>query len=119
MSLLQTSVIFIFPHAQNIYFLYVIAIIFGVAFSGVMASFLVCVRMMVPTSVLARSMAVVAMFGWIGMGLGGWQGGLLFDLTGSYYWSFSIGSIAGVINLLIIYLFRTYIRQNNTKRGIK
>ena len=56
------------------------------------------------------------MFGWIGMGLGGWQGGLLFDFTGSYYWSFSIGSIAGVINLLIIYLFRTYIRQNNTKR---
>ncbi|SVC68363.1 uncharacterized protein METZ01_LOCUS321217, partial [marine metagenome] len=84
MSLLQTSVVFIFPHIQSHFLFYVVAIFFGIAFSGVMASFLVCIRMMVPAGVLARSMAVVAMFGWFGMGLGGWLGGLIFDLTGSY-----------------------------------
>ena len=91
---------------------YVVAIVFGIAFSGVMASFLVCIRMMVPAGVLARSMAVVGMFGWFGMGLGGWLGGLIFDLTGSYHWSFATGSISGIVNLIILFFFYIYIRRH-------
>jgi MFS family permease len=117
MSILQTSVIFIFPHAQNIVAIYALAIIFGVAFSGVMASFLVCVRMMVPAGFLARGMATVSLFGWIGMAIGGWLGGLMFDATGNYNWAFSIGSIAGVINLLILALLFTRIRRQNRPQG--
>ena len=112
-SFMQTSVIFLFPYVQNTFLLYCIAIIFGIGFSGVMASFLICVRMMVPPRVLARSIAIVAMFGWIGMGLGGWQGGLMFDLTGTYYWSFANGSIAGVVNLFVLFLFYTHIRRRS------
>ena len=117
MSLLQTSVVFIFPHIQSHFLFYVIAIVFGIAFSGVMASFLVCVRMMVPAGVLARSMAVVGMFGWFGMGLGGWLGGLIFDLTGSYHWSFATGSISGIVNLLILFFFYIYIRRHRLNRN--
>jgi MFS family permease len=124
MSVLQTSVIFIFPHTQNIVFIYILAIIFGIAFSGVMVSFLVCVRMMVPGRYLARSMATVGMSGWIGMGLGGWQGGYIFDLTGDYLWSYGSGSIAGIINLIILYFFYKHIRkeskiQNQNKHLVK
>ena len=117
MSLLQTSVVFIFPHIQSHFLFYVIAIVFGIAFSGVMASFLVCIRMMVPAGVLARSMAVVGMFGWFGMGLGGWLGGLIFDLTGSYHWSFATGSISGIVNLLILFFFYIYIRRHRLNRN--
>jgi MFS family permease len=92
--------------------------IFGLAFSGVMVSFLVCVRMMVPGRYLARSMATVGMSGWIGMGLGGWQGGYIFDLTGNYLWSYGSGSIAGIINLLILFFFYKYIRQQSTLQNI-
>lgn len=113
MSVLQTSVIFILPHTQNIILIYILAMIFGLAFSGVMVSFLVCIRMMVPGRYLARSMATVAMFGWIGMGLGGWQGGYIFDLTGNYFWSYGSGSIAGIINLIILFFFYQHIRKNN------
>ena len=76
-----------------------------------MASFLICVRMMVPGIVLARSIAVVAMLGWIGMGVGGWQGGLIFDITGNYIWSFANGSLAGFINLLVLFFFNIHIRN--------
>jgi len=114
MSALQTLVIFIFPHTQDLVLIYILAIIFGVAFSGVMVSFLVCIRMMVPGRYLARSIAVVAMFGWIGMGLGGWLGGYIFDLTGNYIWSFSSGSIAGIVNLIILIFFYHRIPRNNT-----
>ena len=117
MSVLQTAVIFIFPHTQNIILIYVLAMVFGLAFSGVMASFLVCVRMMVPARYLARSMAVVGMSGWIGMGLGGWQGGLMYDYTGDYVWSFGIGSLAGVVNLFILFFFFILIRRRSSPQG--
>jgi len=113
MSVLQTCIILFFPYLQSIFLIYLLAIIFGVAFSGAMASFLVCIRMMVSGRVLARSMAIVGMFGWFGMGLGGWQAGYIFDLTGNYIWSFRNGSIAGVINLLILFLFYQQIRKSN------
>ena len=113
MSILQTSVIFIFPYAENIILIYILAIIFGIAFSGVMVSFLVSVRMMVPGRYLARSMATVSMAGWIGMGLGGWQGGYIFDLTGDYFWSYWSGSIAGSINLVILFFFYQHLKNKS------
>ena len=76
-----------------------------------MATFLVCVRVMVTPSVLAKSMSIVGMSGWIGMAFGGLQGGVLFDLTGNYYWSFAVGSIAGVINLIVIFCFNSYLKK--------
>ena len=94
-----------------LYLTYLVAIIFGVGFSGTMATFLVCVRVMVTPSVLAKSMSIVGMSGWIGMAFGGLQGGVLFDLTGTYYWSFAVGSIAGVINLIVIFSFHTYLQR--------
>ena len=51
------------------------------------------------------------MSGWIGMAFGGLQGGVLFDLTGNYYWSFAVGSIAGVINLIVIFCFNSYLKR--------
>ncbi len=118
MSVLQTSVIFIFPYADNLILIYILAMIFGLAFSGVMVSFLVCVRMMVPGRYLARAMATVGMFGWIGMGLGGWQGGYIFDLTGDYFWSYRSGSIAGVINLIILFCFYQHLKKKNKPQNI-
>ena len=118
MSVLQTSIIFIFPYAENLILIYILAMIFGLAFSGVMVSFLVCVRMMVPGRYLARSMATVGMFGWIGMGLGGWQGGYIFDLTGDYFWSYRSGSIAGVINLIILFFFYRHLRKSNEQQNL-
>ncbi|MDA0241568.1 MAG: MFS transporter, partial [Proteobacteria bacterium] len=113
MSLCQTSVIFIFPHVQNMIIVYVLAMAFGVFFSGVMASFLVCVRMMVPPRVMARSMSVVGAAGWFGMGFGGWQGGAVFDITGNYTLSFANGSFAGIVNLLILAAFYFHIRDRS------
>jgi MFS family permease len=114
MSLGQTLCVFLFPHVDNIVAIYALGIAFGIFFSGDMAAFLVCVRMMVPTRFMARAMAVVSMFGWIGMGIGGWEGGAVFDLTGNYAWSFAIGSIAGVVNLTILSMF--YL---NIQRGLR
>tara|TARA_A100001011_G_scaffold80048_2_gene82970 strand:- start:11936 stop:13129 length:1194 start_codon:yes stop_codon:yes gene_type:complete len=113
MSVIQTIVIFTFPHLDNIIIIYLVAMVFGLSFSAVMASFIVCVRMMVPAKLLARGIAVVGMFGWFGMGLGGWQAGYMFDITGNYNWSFGLGSVAGIINLSILASFYFKIKKLN------
>ena len=38
----------------------------------------------------------------MGHALGGWQGGLSFDLTGAYFWAFANATMFGLINLAII-----------------
>ena len=47
------------------------------------------------------------------MGLGGFMGGYLFDLSGNYNWSYGFAAVAGAINLTILTLF--YLRLR-TKR---
>ena len=66
---------------------------------------------------MARSMSIIAMFGWFGMGLGAWQGGFMYDITGNYFWSFTIASIAGLINICILLLFTQHIRRAKNKTG--
>lgn len=84
---------------------YVFAAVFGLFYSGVMTSLLVCVREMIPARMSARTMGFVSFFAMIGMGFGGYQGGLMFDLTGDYVWSYANATIAGVVNLTILGAF--------------
>lgn len=101
-SAVQTVLVFWFVPLQGYLPLLALAVVFGLGFSGVMTSIWVCVREMVPPRVGAVSLAVVVLFAWIGMGLGGWQGGYLFDHTGDYRASFALAALAGVVNLAIL-----------------
>ena len=83
---------------------------FGLVFSGAMTSFLSCAREYAPAGKTGLSIGVVMFFGWIGMAIGAWQGGLFYDLCGDYFTSFANASIAGVANLLILSLLFLYTR---------
>ncbi|MCK5088678.1 MAG: MFS transporter, partial [Hyphomicrobiaceae bacterium] len=50
---------------------------------------------------------------WFGMGLGGYQGGYFFDLSGSYVIPYAIAVAAGVINLVIVASLFFYSRQKS------
>ena len=58
-------------------------------------------------------MSITSFFGWIGMGLGGFLGGYLFDIYGDYTLAFTVAGISGVINLIILTIFFLQIRRNN------
>ncbi len=113
MSLGQTSAVYWFPHVDGSAALYSLAIFFGFFYSGVMSCIMVCTRVMVTSRFAARAMSITSFFGWIGMGLGGFMGGYLFDLSGNYNWSYGFAAVAGAINLTILTLF--YLRLR-TKR---
>lgn len=110
MSLGQTVFVFWFPHLSGLASLYLLAAAFGFTYSGVMSAILVCTRMMVGPGFAARAMGITSFFGWVGMGLGGFLGGYLFDLNGDYFSAFSFASVMGVINLAILGAFFLRIR---------
>ena len=109
----QTSLAFLFPYAQSGVQLYVLSAAFGLVFSGAMTSFLTCAREYAPAGRTALSIGVVMFFGWIGMAIGAWQGGLFYDICGDYFASFANASVAGVANLLILALLFLYTRPSS------
>lgn len=111
MSLGQTVSVVWFPHITNEWLLYGLAVFFGFTYSGVMSCILICTRIMVSAGFAARAMSITSFFGWIGMGLGGYLGGRLFDLQGSYTTSFAFAMAMGLINLVILGLFALHIRS--------
>lgn len=98
----QTTLVFGFTLLARIDTLYLYAAIYGFGYAGVMTTVLVTTRTLTAPARRASSMGIVGAFGWLGHGLGGWQGGYFYDLTGNYDWTFGNAAIAGSINLLIV-----------------
>jgi MFS family permease len=101
-SLWQTTLIFWFTQIGSLEAFYVFAPIYGFGYAGVMTGLLTTTRALTPVSRRAGSTGIILAFAWLGHGLGGYQGGLLFDLTGTYTYGFANGALAGLLNLLIV-----------------
>ena len=76
--------------------------LYGFGYGGVMTGVLISVRALTPASRRASATGIVLAFGWFGHALGGWQGGVFFDLTGAYFWSFANATLFGLMNLVIV-----------------
>jgi predicted MFS family arabinose efflux permease len=98
----QTLLVFGFTTMDGLREFYVYAVIYGFGYAGVMTSVLVTVRNFAAPARRASSMGIVLAFGFMGHGIGGWQGGIFYDLTGSYTWTYTNAVISGFINLVII-----------------
>jgi len=98
----QTLLVFGFTLIDGFGWLFVYSSLFALGYSGVMTSLLVCTRTLTPVRQRGLAVGVVTLFGWIGMGLGGFQGGLFFDLTGNYSLAFANAGLAGLVNLAIL-----------------
>ena len=107
-SLAQTSLALWFPYVHSLAGLYTMAALFGLGYAGVMTALILCAREFSPPRNTGLSLGLVSFFGWVGMALGGWQGGLFYDLNGNYGQAFLNSSIAGVVNLLILGLLYLY-----------
>lgn len=103
-SAAQTAAVCLFIVPPEGIALHAAAAAYGLAFGGVMTGLVCTVRAAVPSAMLGRSMSVVGLAAWVGMGIGGYQGGLCFDLTGSYATSFANAALAGVANLGVLAL---------------
>ncbi len=101
-SLWQTALVMGFLQFESVGGFYAFAVVYGFGYAGVMTGILVCVNVLTPLSRRAFSLGIVSFFGFVGHGLGGYQGGFFFDLTGDYALSYAIAALAGAVNLVIV-----------------
>ena len=82
--------------------LYIAVFIFGVGFAGIMPNYALIIRLWYPSNQIGRRVATVYMFAAMGMALGGWLGGTLFDIFGAYMHAFLVGFGFNVMNLIVV-----------------
>ena len=89
--------------------LFIAALLFGLGFSGIMPCYPLLIRILFPVSEAGGRIAAQYMFAAGGMALGGWMGGVIFDLTGSYSPAFLVAFAFNVLNFVMIGI--VYTRQ--------
>jgi MFS family permease len=90
--------------------LFIVAALFGLVYGGIVPCYALIVRELFPASQAGRRIGWVFLFGTIGMALGGWLGGQIFDLTASYRSAFLVGVGFNLGNLALVGLLLQ--RQN-------
>ena len=82
--------------------LYVVSALFGIGYGGINICYPVLVREHLPPAEAGRRLGVILLFGTLGMALGGWLAGYIFDSTGTYTPAFLVGATFNVANLIIV-----------------
>jgi MFS family permease len=86
--------------------LYVISALFGLFQGGIVPSYAIIVREHFPAAEAGARVGTVIMATMLGMALGGWMSGKVFDLTGSYHAAFINGILVwNLLNFGIVHRF--------------
>jgi len=100
-SILQGLALFLFLFFDGLVSLYVISALFGFFQGGIVPSYAIIVREYFPPKEAGARVGSVIFATMIGMALGGWMSGKVFDLTGSYHAAFINGLAWNLLNLSI------------------
>ena len=76
---------------------------FGLAQGGIVPSYALIVREYMPAKEAGARVSLVLMATVVGMALGGWLSGFIFDLTGSYQAAFINGMVWNLLNMSIAF----------------
>jgi MFS family permease len=101
-SVLQGVALFLYLWFDGILSLFVISALFGLFQGGIVPSYAMIVREYFSPREAATRLGLVLMATLLGMALGGWLSGLVFDLTGSYRAAFLNGLGWNLMNVVIM-----------------
>ena len=99
---LQTAAMLLYAAVDGMLALYTVSALFGIGYGGINICYPVLVREHLPPAEAGRRLGVILLFGTLGMALGGWLAGYIFDSTGSYAPAFLVGAASNVANLIIV-----------------
>jgi MFS family permease len=88
---LQAVAVSLYLFTRGLASFYALALIFGFAYGGVMPLYAILVREYFGARIMGTVFGAVAFVSTLGMALGPWAGGWLYDASGGYFWLF-IGS---------------------------
>jgi len=102
-SVLQGTALVLYLMFNGLTSLYVVSALFGLFQGGIIPAYAMIVREYFPAREAGTRVGLVLMATLLGMALGGWMSGAIFDLTGSYRAAFANGIGFNLINGLIAY----------------
>jgi MFS family permease len=103
-SALQMLALFLYLPFDGLASLYVVSLIFGLSQGGIVPSYAVIVREYLPPAEAGARVGFVIMATILGMALGGWLSGWIYDMTGSYRLAFLNGIAWNALNLGVVAL---------------
>lgn len=108
-SVAQCAALFAYIPFDGLASLYVVSFIFGLAQGGIVPSYAIIVREYLPAREAGQRVGLVIMATLVGMALGGWMSGWIYDMTGSYAAAFWNGIAWNLLNItiMVMILLRT------------
>ncbi len=113
-SVAQCLVLAAFMLAEELTTFYALSVAFGLAQGGIVPSYAMIIRRYFPAGEAAWRISLALLFTVIGMALGGWMAGALYDLTGSYTISF-LNAIG--FNLMNMAIALTLLRRHRRRHS--
>ncbi len=106
-SVLQCLALFLYLQFSGPVSLYVVSLVFGLSQGGIVPSYAIIVREYMPAREAGTRVGFVIMATILGMALGGWMSGWIYDVTGSYDLAFINGISWNLANIAIMVLVLT------------
>jgi MFS family permease len=100
-SMLQCLTLFFYLPFTGLVSLYVVSALFGLSQGGIVPSYALIVRQYFPAREAGVRVSLVLMSTVVGMAIGGWMSGEIYDYTGSYQAAFLNGIAFNLLNMAI------------------
>ena len=115
-SALQGIALMMFLPFDGLVPLYVVSAMFGLFQGGIVPSYAIIVREHFPTKEAGARTGTIIMATLVGMALGGWLSGKIFDVTGSYHAAFINGIAWNALNFGIVWWLY---KRSQAHQGLK
>lgn len=103
---LQAAAVFFYLFTRDLASFYALALVFGAAYGGVMPLYALVTREYFGEKVMGSAYGAVFLVSTIGMGLGSYAGGVIFDHLGSYGWLYISSAAIGAAAVALALTFR-------------
>jgi MFS family permease len=111
-SVLQALALLFYVPFDGLTSLYIVSAMFGLVQGGIVPSYAIIVRDQFAPSEAGARVGIVLMATLIGMALGGWMSGAVYDYTGSYQAAFINGFAWNLLNIGIVLWLMHKLRRN-------
>jgi MFS family permease len=103
---LQAAMIVLYLVVRDVGSFYTLSIVFGIAYGGVMPLYALVTREYFGERVMGAAYGGVFLVSTLGMGIGSFAGGWLYDRLGSYAWLYGGSFVVGAAAILLALTFR-------------
>src|ERR1700733_13634261 len=104
--LVQAVAISLYLFVRDISAFYALGVLFGLSYGGIMPLYATLVREYFGARIMGTVFGAVAMLSTLGMAVGPWAGGWIYDNFGGYFWLYIASCIVGLGAVAIALTFR-------------